>query len=331
MLRSRLGRLACATSVAIAFTAALIGPRSAQAAATVNVLYAGSLVNLNEHVVGPAFTKSTGYGYQGEGMGSAAAANQIKAKVQTPDVFESAAPSVNTQDLMGAANGNYVSWFLVFAHTRLVIGFSPKSKFAADFKKAQQGKMPWYQVLEEPGVRIGRTDPVLDPKGADTLIMGQLAATYYHVTGLGSRLFGANGNTAQIFPEETLVARLQAGQLDAGVFYLSEVLPANLPYINLPSQIDMGELAYARTYATASYTSRKGAVTRGAPILYTVTIPSTVKHLSAAEAFIHFVLAGQGRTLYNAAGVLGTQILVGGDKTKVPAALAGLIQGNYTA
>ena len=38
---------------------------TASAAATVKVLYAGSLVNLMEHGVGPAFDKATGNQFQG--------------------------------------------------------------------------------------------------------------------------------------------------------------------------------------------------------------------------------------------------------------------------
>src|SRR5450759_2524646 len=41
----------------------------------VSVAYAGSLVNLMEKKVGPAFTQATGYPYQGEGKGSSALAN----------------------------------------------------------------------------------------------------------------------------------------------------------------------------------------------------------------------------------------------------------------
>jgi molybdate/tungstate transport system substrate-binding protein len=74
----------------------------------VSVAHAGSLVNLMEKKVGPAFTQATGYPYVGEGKGSSALANEIKGKLSFPDVFISAAPAVNTT-LMGAANGNYVA------------------------------------------------------------------------------------------------------------------------------------------------------------------------------------------------------------------------------
>ena len=51
----------------------------------------------------------------------------------------------------------------------MVIGYNPTSKFATDLQAASNGSKPWYQVLEEPGLRLGRTDPALDPKGVRTL------------------------------------------------------------------------------------------------------------------------------------------------------------------
>lgn len=321
-------------SVAALLTVCVVGALGTRPAAparaasgTVSVLYAGSLVAVNEHKVGPAFTQATGYTYQGEGGGSVALANLIKGRVKTPDVFESADPAVNTVNLAGAKNGNYVSWYFVFARTRLVIGFNPRSRFAHALQDAQAGRIPWYEVLTRPGIRIGRTDPLLDPKGYRTLLMAQLAARYYHFIGLEQRIFGAAENTAQIFPEQTLVARLQTGQLDAGVFYLNEAVEQHLPYINLPSAIDLGEPAYAATYKTARVVTPDGKAHVGAPILYTVTIPRTVRDEAGAEAFVRFVVSGAGLRLYEADGVLPATLLVGGNVAAVPSSLSTLAHG----
>src|SRR5947209_7157548 len=166
---------------------------TAAAKSKVSVAYAGSLVNLMEKKVGPAFSQATGYPYVGEGKGSSALANEIKGKLSFPDVFISASPAVNTT-LMGAANGNYVSWYAPFIRSSLVIGYNPNGKIAADFKAVSSGSKTWYQVLEEPGIRIGRTDPALDPKGVRTVIMTELAQTYYNQPGLSSKILGAANN-----------------------------------------------------------------------------------------------------------------------------------------
>jgi molybdate/tungstate transport system substrate-binding protein len=299
--------------------------RPAQAAGgTVNVYYAGSLVNLNENLVGPAFASATGFTYQGKSAGSAAIANQIKGKIATPDVVEFADPAVN-KSLMGSANGNYVSWYFTYATSKLVVGFDPKSKFAKEFRAVQQGKTPFYQALEQKGIRLGRTDPNLDPKGYRAIWMANLTQKEYHLKGFETKIFGATENTSQVFPEETLVARILTGQVDAGIFYLSEVKDLGIPYINLPAQVNLGSTKYTKLYATQHFTTAAGQTVTGSPIQYTITIPSTVKNEAGAEAFVRFVLSSRVRTLSAAHGLLPFKVKVTGDASAVPGGLTTFI------
>lgn len=290
----------------------------------VAVAYAGSLVNLMEKKVGPAFTQATGYPYQGEGKGSSALANEIKGKLSFPDIFISASPAVNTT-LMGAANGNYVSWYVPFIRSSLVIGYSSTSKFAADFQAAASGSKTWYQVLEESGMRIGRTDPALDPKGVRTIIMMELAEKYYNQPGLASKILGSSGNTSQIFPEEELVARLGSGQLDAGFFYLNEATDASIPFVTLPTQINMGDPNLNSTYAKATYTDPKtGAVTKGSAIVYTITVLNTSKNMAGAIAFVQYILSAPGEAFLTNDGLSLVTPKISGDPTAVPSQLQSL-------
>lgn len=284
---------------------------------TVSVMYAASLTSLFEKKVGPAFDAASGFTYQGEGKGSVAIANLIKDKTRTPDVFVSADPAVNTT-LQGAANGNYVSWWVNFARTDMVIGWSPKSKFAADFGAAKAGSKTWESVLESPGLKLGRTDPELDPKGYRTLFMFQLDEQRTGESGEAQKILGAPRNTSQIFPEEQLVARLQAGDLDAGVFYTIEALEAALPYLTLPAAINLGDASLASSYASVSYTNKAGKLFRGGPILDTVTIPNTVKNTQGAESFVEYLLSSDGQALLAQEGLGSTAAIVGGDPTTLP-------------
>jgi len=301
------------------------GTSTPTAKGKVSVLYAGSLVNLMEKKVGPGFEQATGYGYQGEGKGSTALANEIKGKLRTPDIFISADAAVD-KSLMGVSNGNYVSWYVPFARTSLVIGYNPNSKFAADFQAAANGSKPWYQVLEEPGVRLGRTDPALDPKGVRTIILMELAQPFYHQANLIQRILGGAENTSQIFPEEELVTRLTSGQLDAGFFYLNEAKEANLPYITLPDQINLGNPDYNSAYAQASYTVPKtGKTTKGAATVYTITIPSTSKNRAGAIAFVSYLLSS-GQGILTGDGLTMVTPVVSGDASAVPSQLLQYVQ-----
>ncbi|HZU11292.1 MAG TPA: extracellular solute-binding protein [Chloroflexota bacterium] len=314
------------TAVLLA-TLVVISPLRAPARAAggpVNVAYAGSLVNVNEDLIGPAFSAATGYVYQGKAAGSAAIANQIKGKIIQPDIVELADPAMNRL-LMGAANGNYVSWYLTFAGSQLVIGFDPRSRFAAAFRQVQHHTLPFYRALEQRGLRIGRTDPALDPKGYRALWMANLTQRVFHQHNFTRRIFGAVENPSQVFPEETLVARLLTGQLDAGVFYLSEVRDLGIPYIALPSQVNLGSNRYAKLYATQRYTPPTGPTVMGGPIRYTITIPSTARNARGATAFVRFVLSTRIRTIAQAHGLLSVPITVGGDRKTLPADLRPLV------
>jgi molybdate/tungstate transport system substrate-binding protein len=312
------------------FIAALCGMAAeAGAVQPVRVLYAGSLVAMMENDLGPAFTQATGgITVQGRAGGSVALAHMILDGLQIPDVFVSADPAVNKLLLRSGA-GPSAPWFFTLASTTMVLAYSPASRFAPEFREAAAGRRAWYEVLSSPGLRLGRTDPRLDPKGYRTILTVELAERYYRRPGLVAKLLGALENPAQTFPEEALVGRLESGQLDAGFFYLTEVKEQHLPYVTLPDAINLGNPVMAKSYAQASYTDSKGDTYRGAPILYTVAIPSTVRNLPGAVQFIQYIYGPAGRRILESHGLLPARILVGGDGHAVPPPLRRLPQGTF--
>jgi molybdate/tungstate transport system substrate-binding protein len=280
---------------AAALIAGAVSPAPAFAQGdTVNVLYAGSLVNLMERSVGPAFEKETGLQFRGYAAGSNKIANEIKGKLRRGDVFISASPKVNTS-LMGAANGDHVSWYINFAESPLMIGDNPKSKFAADFKTKR-----WDQVLQEPGIRIGRTDPKLDPKGAFTVEMVTKAADLYRQPDLVQKTLGDAENPSQVLPEETLVGRLQSGQLDAGFFYSTETSDLKIPAIRPAPELQ----------AKASYT---------------LTILSDAQNSAGAARFVNFLMSAKGRALLAEHGVDIIKPVVTGSTEAIPSSVQAVI------
>ena len=265
-MRRRLG----AGLVVCGFGVAAMAP--AAAAGRVDVLYAGSLVGVMEHSLGPAFDRATGFHFEGYAGGSDALAEQIKGKLRPADVFISAVARVNTQ-LMGKKNGNWLNTYVRFAQSPLVIGYNPASRFAQDFKTK-----PWLVALEEPGLRIGRTDPKLDPKGRLTLSLLARVARAEHQPHLVSKIFGSPENPAQVLPEEELVGRLQSGQIDVGFFYSLETAQAHIPSIALPPALT--------PHAT-----------------YTVAILNRAPHEAAAHAFVRFLLGPEGQRILKANGL----------------------------
>jgi molybdate/tungstate transport system substrate-binding protein len=291
----------------------------------ISVLYAGSLATVMEKGVGPAFAK-TGYTYQGEAQGSLGAAQLIRGHLRTPDVFISADPLINTNLLMGPQNGNAVKWFAVVASSQLVIAYNPHSKFAKKFEEAAANKVPWYEVLATPGLRFGRGDPTIDPKGYRTLFMFNLAGRYYHRDDI-PKLLGPPLNSAQVFPEVVLLARVESGQFDAGIFYKHEIIARQLPYISLPSEINLSDPRFSSLYAQETYTTSSGPQVSGAPILFTVTIPESAQHREAALAFVQFLL--KSGELLRKFGLEEVEHRVGGDATQIPPELRGLTSGVF--
>jgi len=261
---------------------------------TVNVLYAGSLVNLMERGVGPAFEKATGLHVAGYAAGSTQLANEIKGKLRRADVFISASPKADA-GLMGAANGDFVQWYATFGESPLLIAYNPRSRFVPDLESKR-----WDLVLEEPGIRIGRTDPKLDPKGALTLDLMNRAAAAYHEPDLVARALGAPDNPEQVFPEEALIGRLQSGQLDVGFFYSTEAVTMKLRSIRLPP-----DLAPKATY--------------------TVTIPANADNAAGATRFVAFLLGPDGRALLQKNGLAVTSLTLTGDAAAAPAPIRAMI------
>jgi molybdate/tungstate transport system substrate-binding protein len=255
----------------------------------VDVLYAGSLAGLMEDHLGPAFTSTTGYRFSGFGAGSSELANEIKGEVRQGDVFISASPDVD-RSLEGAVNGNWMSWDAEFATSALVLGYNPKSPFAEQLRSRA-----WYRVVAEPGFRLGRTDPALDPKGELSVQALRQAGTDERVPAL----LQLAQNDAEVFPEETLIGRLSAGQLDAGFFYASEAKQAGIPTVSL-----------APVALSASYT---------------VSVLERAPHELGAEAFVAFLLGPQGRALLAAGGltVAPRPVAVG---SGIPAALRTVLE-----
>lgn len=293
---------------------------------TVSVLYAGSLATALENGLGAAFSKATGHAYKGEAQGSLGAARMIHDHLRSPDVFISADPTVNETVLMGDKNEHLVSWFVTMASSQLVIAYNPKSPFADKFQAAAANTIPWYEVLQIPGVHFGRGDPTIDPKGYRTIFLFDLAGKHYQKPEI-PRMLGEPLNPAQVFPEIVLLARVESGQFDAGIFYKHEVVAHHLPFVTLPPEINLGYPEFAELYAEATYKIPSGEQVKGAPIIFTITIPRSVKHPAAAEAFVRFMLSSPKLLEEFGFGTIEHQ--AGGDREQIPAGLRSLCPGAY--
>jgi molybdate/tungstate transport system substrate-binding protein len=255
------------------------------------VLTAGSLETIMKTAVDPGFHRATGYTVTDVSGGSTGLAQDIKGGVHQADVFWSAAPTAD-KTLMGSADGDWVTWYITFATSPLVLGYEPTSKFASTIKS-----QPWWKVITEPGFLIGRTNPVTDPKGRLAVSALEDAATKNSDPTVGAI---ATKQTT-VYTETSLVGRLQSGQLDAGFFYAVEASAAHFPTVPLTG--------------VSEYAS------------YTLTIVAKAPHSAAADAFVTYLLSKDAKKLLAEHGLkeLGKPKL-SGKKSAVPKSLRKVIK-----
>ena len=62
------------------------------------------------------------------------------------------------------------------------------------WRKLCTGEISWYEVLSNPELKFGRTDPELDPKGYYMIKGAELANSYHNDSGIKERILGEDRN-----------------------------------------------------------------------------------------------------------------------------------------
>jgi molybdate/tungstate transport system substrate-binding protein len=293
--RSRLSAagIACVAAVTLGTTAASTAPAlpAAMTASrgSVSTLFAGSLAAYMEASIGPAFQRADGYALEGFTGGSTELANEIRGGVRRGDVFVSASATAD-RSLQGAANGAWVSWYATFVASPLVLAYNPQSSVGSELRRG----VPWYRVLTRSGIRVGRTDPKLDPKGILTIEAIAAASKRLHYPALAHAQ-----PSFEVFPEASLVGRLQSGQLDAGFFYAVEAKTARLTSVPLTP-----------VYKYANYT---------------VTILNRAPNVSGAVALLRYLLSSARSNSLQRNGLNPLTPQLSGARSAVPPALRSLL------
>jgi molybdate/tungstate transport system substrate-binding protein len=283
------------TTSTASFLVCMAKTASAQGLTVLDVAYAGSMGSMMEVPIKTTAAQKLGIDMHGRAAGSDALAKLIVGGSVNADVFVPVTPGpMRTVLAAGKAQSG-----VPVARTEMVIAYSPKSKFAQQFADAaanKRGAMPWYAVLQQPGMRFGRTDPMADPQGRNIIFTMLLAEAYYKQTGLAANILGQNINTAQIFSEPTVEARLQSGELDAASAYKIQPGPFNLPYINLPDEINLGNESMHDRYQQASLTLADKVYHPEALVYYAAVITGS-QQSEKANAFVRW-LAGDGQAIF---------------------------------
>lgn len=271
--------------------------RLARAAGVLKVAYAGSMGVVMDKGLGPAFAAANEAQFQGTGQGAYGFARLLAAKKLQTDVFVSVTPG----PVAILLKAGLLKQAMPIASTAMVIAYSPKSQYAAQFKATDE-KHPWWQVMRAPGFRFGRTDPMTDPQGRNIIFTMELAEIYYRVPGLARHLLGTVNNPAQVFTEPSLLSRLEGGQLDATSGYQSGVVSHKLPYVALPPEINLSDPAdAAKWYSQATFLlpAANGGTTEvhPEPLVFYAGVLEDAPSPDLGRKFVELLTAPQGQQI----------------------------------
>jgi len=216
---------------------------------SVSVLSAGSL----QRALAEGLSKTVSVPVRVESHGSLAAARLVAAGKRDPDVIALADPVLFSDPLD-------TDWYGAFATNSLVVAVSDRTAGGRRVRDADR----WFEPILAGRASLGRTDPTLDPLGYRTLFMLDLATTVYDRPELSDRVI----SRSRLYPETSLLSRLESGAVDAAVVYRSMAQDRDLPARELPPEIDLGSARLADHYATATYRVPDGPRLRGGPISY---------------------------------------------------------------
>ena len=240
-----------------------------------------------------SFSARTGLKYELEPGSSLEIARRFTELHRTADVVLLADPAVFPQLMMPT----YARWYAIFARNRIVLAYTDRSRGAREITGAN-----WWNVITQPRVEVGRSDPNVDPSGYRTLLAMQLAERHYHQPGLFSRLLAAAPERNVKAREADQVALLQTNELDYIWTYQNLAENDGLKYVKLPDEVDLGDPADSALYASVStrVLGKKMGDTvtmRGAPILFALTIPVQAENPDMAAKFVEFATSADGRRL----------------------------------
>jgi molybdate/tungstate transport system substrate-binding protein len=235
--------------------------------ATIAVLAAGSL----QHALEDGFEPAVDVPVRVETHGSATVARMVAEGQRDPDI-------VTVADVALFEGPLSPPWYSTFASNAVVVAYNPDTDGGR--RVADAGEAGWYEPMVDGSVRVGRTDPDLDPLGYRTLFTLELASRYYEdAPDLRERV----PRRDQIYPETSLISQFETGSIDAAFAYRNMAVERGYDYVPLPNPIDLSDPNYADDwYATVSYTLSSGRTIRGGVVGY----GSTIRRLSDAAVTV---------------------------------------------
>ncbi len=254
------------------------------------VFHAGSLTVPLERIEKDFEAANPGIDIIRESGGSTKLARMIAELGKPADIMASADFKVIDKTLIPAK----ADWNIRFATNQMVLCFTGKSRHADQINADN-----WFEILQKKDVVWGHSDPNLDPAGYRSLMVLQLAETFYRQPGLYRRLI-ANRPEKNVRPKAVeLVSMLKSGDMDYAWEYLSVAIQHGLKYLPLDDHINLGNYQYDAFYkqAQVKVTGKQPGewITRtGQSVTYGITLIKDAPNPAGAVRFLEYLLSADG-------------------------------------
>jgi len=221
----------------------------------------------------------------------------------------------------------FAEWYIRFAGNEVVLAYTSQSNRASEVNSTN-----WYEILADEGTSFGFANPEIDALGYRTMMAIKLAEGYYGIPQLYYTLvsknfnplfisYSAGGKSVLLVPETQtpvggkvylrasgvmLVPLLESGTIVYCFLYRSMAEQQNFSYVELPPEINMGDISQEAYYSQVSveYQHQRFATVNlnrtGSTIYYGMTIPANAPNPTLAIKFIEFMINGSGSAILEA-------------------------------
>lgn len=266
---------------------------------TIRLIYAAALQQVMEKCMEQFLIQNSGLKFEMKGVGSREGAKRLLAG-EKYDIIALADQALFAELLVPELVENY----FVFASDQLVIAYNHTSRESKEITQEN-----WVDTLLKPQVSFARSDHHLVPRGYRTLMVWQLAEKFYDRPGLFSTMEAACIPYSTYPKSLDLSNALFNRKVDYAFLYSSEAKQLGLPYIVLPSKINLSNPAYANFYDQASVTVEskipgKNVIIHGNPIEFAIGLCKDSHHPQLAQSFVDLLTGPEGSSIIEECGLI---------------------------
>ena len=225
--------------------------------------------------------------------------------------------AVADYDIIQKIAPDYIDHISLFARNEIVISYTKRSRYSGKINEKN-----WYNILARPDVKWAFSNPNDDPCGYRTLMSIALSSLYYNKPNLFSTLLGkingltqrkengiliitpnALATTKNIFIRSKsveLLGLLESGAIDYAFEYKSVAEQHNLKYVNLPTEVNLSDLAHKDLYTQVRVQLSSGKVIEAKPIVYGISVLKMALHPKEAKLWVDFVTGREGAEILKA-------------------------------